>query len=239
MAYKEFVLDEHTSVKVYKRKKSRSLRLSVAHNGSIRVSIPTWTPYSAGVQFARSKLSWIESQRRPPQLLIPGQLIGKAHRIRFEASDVPKVSSRVYSGDIIIRYPVDCSSEDVIVQKVAGSASLRALKLQADSLLPRRLDALAEKYDFAFGNVKTKRLTSRWGSCDQHGNITLNIYLMQLPWEYIDYVLLHELTHTKIMQHGPVFWEALGEMVPNLADVRKTMRRLQPVLHSPLTSAVA
>jgi predicted metal-dependent hydrolase len=239
MAYKEFVLDEHTTVTVYKRKKSRSLRLSVAHNGLIRVSIPTWSPYSAGVQFARSKLSWIHSQRIQPQILVPNQAIGKAHRLRFEVTDKPKTSSRVYANDIIIRHPVSLSYKDAAVQKTAETASLRALKVQADSLLPQRLAALAQQHDFVFGDVKTKRLKSRWGSCDQHGNITLNVYLMQLPWQYIDYVLLHELNHTKIMQHGPIFWEALSKVVPDLANVRKTMRSLQPVLHSPLAPAVA
>jgi len=81
--------------------------------------------------------------------------------------------------------------------------------------------------------VRIKRLSSRWGSCDSHQNIVLNLYLMQLPWECIDYVLLHELTHTQILRHGAPFWDAMGKLLPNLAAIRKQMRGYHPVLQSP------
>ena len=53
---------------------------------------------------------------------------------------------------------------------------------------------------------------------------------MQLPWNLIDYVLLHELTHTNILRHGPDFWQALEAVLPNMAVLKKTLREYQPVL---------
>jgi predicted metal-dependent hydrolase len=55
---------------------------------------------------------------------------------------------------------------------------------------------------------------------------------MQLPWDCIDYVLLHELTHTKVMRHGSVFWEAMAAVLPNVIEMRKRMRDHHPILHS-------
>ena len=78
--------------------------------------------------------------------------------------------------------------------------------------------------------MAVKRLKSRWGSCDQHTNIILNIFLMQLPWECIDYVLLHELTHTNVLHHGPDFWLAMTQVLPNVTQLRKAMRDYQPIL---------
>jgi hypothetical protein len=239
MAYKQFVLDEHTTIKIYKHRKGRNIRLSINADGVIRVTLPSWTPYSAGLEFARSKLAWIESQRQQKRHLSDGQAIGKAHRLHLEPSAISRISTRVYSTQVVVRYPSSMSADNPAVQKSANTASIRALKQQAELLLPQRLMDLAEKHDFTYGEVKIKSLKSRWGSCDQHGNITLNLYLMLVPWEYIDYVLLHELMHTRIMQHGPVFWDALGKLLPEFKQLRKTMRQHQPALHSPLAPAVA
>jgi hypothetical protein len=89
---------------------------------------------------------------------------------------------------------------------------------------------LAQKHGFEYSSVSVKRLKGRWGSCDQHQNIVLNLYLMQLPWELIDYVLLHELTHTRILRHGPDFWAAMQRVLPNVKAIRKEMKQHQPVL---------
>ena len=55
---------------------------------------------------------------------------------------------------------------------------------------------------------------------------------MQLPWDLIDYVILHELAHTRVMNHGPEFWAVLTAMLPDAAQKRKVMRRQKPVLQS-------
>jgi predicted metal-dependent hydrolase len=84
MAFKEFPLDEGGNVKIYKHRAARSLRLSVAPSGDVRVTIPAWAPYSAGLTFAKKRLDWIrEQQPARQQLLTEGLLIGKAHRLCF------------------------------------------------------------------------------------------------------------------------------------------------------------
>src|SRR5690606_36436720 len=95
------------------------------------------------------------------------------------------------------------------VQKAAQAAAIRALRKEAETLLPQRLRTLAEQTGFTYNSVAVKQPKSRWGSCSHQKHITLNLFLMQLPWRLIDYVLLHELTHTKVMRHGPPFWAEL------------------------------
>ncbi len=65
MPYKEFDLGAIGKVKIYKRKSNRSIRLTITADGTPRVTIPTWTPYSVGVAFARSKQGWIQAHHRP------------------------------------------------------------------------------------------------------------------------------------------------------------------------------
>ena len=89
---------------------------------------------------------------------------------------------------------------------------------------------LAQVHGFEYRSVQIKQLTGRWGSCDSQRNIILNLFLMQLPWELIDYVILHELTHTTIMKHGPPFWEAMARVLPQVQQRRRAMRRYRPAV---------
>ena len=242
MAFKEFTLNETQSVVIYKRRASRSLRLSVSATGQVRVTIPAWASYRAGLAFARSKQSWIADQKQPALRLWDGQAIGKAHHLRFlpqESLAKTKPTSRVTDSEVIIRYPAALGENDPNVQKLATAACTRALRIQAEQLLPKRLSTLAGLHGFDYNSVAVRQLKSRWGSCDHNSHIVLNIFLLQLPWDLIDYVLLHELTHTKVMRHGPVFWQTLEKSLPNAKHCRKEIKLYQPVFYSIAVSRMA
>ncbi len=231
MPNKKFILDGDLPVSVYKRRSSRNLRLTINPDGEIRVSIPAWAPYKAGLDFARSRRGWIMSQRRPGRVLVHGQPVGKAHHLQFRArAGVARPISRVAAGAVVVSHPPGVDPVDPAVQKAARDGSIRALRAQAEKLLPQRLAALAGTHGFDYSEVRIKRLKSRWGSCDHNGRIALSLFLMQLSWEHIDYVLLHELMHTRIMRHGPDFWRAMTELQPDTANLRKSLRGYQPVL---------
>ncbi len=235
MAMKAVQIELPTGVvtaKLYKRRGSRSIRLSVSPDGEVRVNLPYWIPYSAGVQFARSRGAWITEQLEIlPKNLKHGQLIGKSHRIYFEPNEkVSKPSSRVTISAIRVSHPFVESNAEPHIQAVAVRAATRALRLQAEAALPDRLGELAKQHGFSYRSVQVKQLRGRWGSCDQDKNIVLNLFLMELPWELIDYVLLHELTHTEILRHGPDFWSAMTRREPNSQAHRQAMRAYRPVV---------
>jgi predicted metal-dependent hydrolase len=233
MAFKVFLIDDH-KITIYKRKTAKNLRLSIGTRGEVKVSIPLWAPYQSGLEFALSKRDWIESNKFISPNLVSGQAVGKGHHLKFIASpDKLRPTTRIKGSEIIITYPASITYTDPTVQIAAQKASLRALKLQAETLLPQRLATLAEKYGFTYNSVSIKNLKSRWGSCDSKLNIVLNLFLMQLPWNLIDYVLMHELTHTRLMKHGPEFWEAMEANMPNTKELRKSMRAHKPIVSSP------
>ncbi|HVS58873.1 MAG TPA: YgjP-like metallopeptidase domain-containing protein [Candidatus Saccharimonadales bacterium] len=232
MSYKEFHVENIGTVKLYKRKGSRSLRLSVTAAGDIRATMPTWMPYASGLSFVNAQRSWILSQQtKQSTLLTDGQHIGKAHRLYFTTSaTLTAPAARIRNSDIIVSYPAHMTAEQAEVQKKATEACIRALRLQANALLPQRLKALAEQHDTPYSRVAIKQLRSRWGSCDQNKNIVLNLFLMQLPWELIDYVLLHELTHTRVMRHGTPFWAEMQRLDPRSQHLRRAIREHRPIL---------
>jgi predicted metal-dependent hydrolase len=168
-----------------------------------------------------------------------GYAIGKAHRLFFERLPAAKtITTRVAANEVRIGFPTALSPSDPGVQQAAHKASIRALRKEAEVLLPGRLEALAAQTGFNYKSVSIKQLKSRWGSCNSQQEIVLNLFLMQLPWKLIDYVLVHELTHTKVMRHGTPFWREMERHLPHAKRLRKQMSEYQPML-SPIDRSVA
>lgn len=233
MAGKQFELTGVGDITIVKRASSRNIRLSIRSDGQVMVSIPSWANYKAGLKFAESKRDWLLQHVKPVELLQDGQAVGKHHHLELKPTQGIKAPrSLVSKTTITVRYPLSMQSDSPEVQKLATSACIRALRAQAEQLLPGRLQSLAEQHNFTYKSVTVKQLKGRWGSCDSQKNIVLNLFLMQIPWNCIDYVLLHELTHTQVMQHGPPFWQRMEGLVPNLKLVRLQMRGFKPVLQA-------
>lgn len=233
MAYRQFTLPSIGALTIYKRRRARSVRLTIAADGAVRISIPPWVPYKIGLDFARSKSAWILKQHRPITLITPNSRIGKAHRVVFYQSAATKtIRTRLKGDEIQVILPENIVLNEAKAQDAALKAGQRALKKEAQILLPQRLQLLAAHHGFRYRSVTIKHLKSRWGSCSQFGDVVLNSYLIQLPWYLTDYVILHELVHTKILAHGPVFWGELSLYVPNLSEIRKEMRSRRPVLNN-------
>ncbi|HUP26476.1 MAG TPA: SprT family zinc-dependent metalloprotease [Candidatus Limnocylindrales bacterium] len=232
MSQKKLVVAGIGEVIFQKRKGSRTIRLTIGHEGQVRVSMPTWSPYNAGEAFVLSKTEWIKKHQsaKPINLFGMHDRIGKAHRLRFIPEPRNNTTSRVTKTEIIIRLPIGARPSDNTVQKIVRAAAVRALKQEAKQLLPHRLHSLAIQFGFQYRSVAIKQLKTRWGSCSSAKDIALNCYLMQLPWDLIDYVLLHELLHTQIMAHGKPFWNELGQYVKGLPSKRQAMRSYQPSL---------
>lgn len=232
MATKQTEIATIGTVTFYKRKGNRSMRLSIGPSGDVRVSLPYWVPYRVAEEFVKTKRNWIVEHKTTTDVLVEhGSHIGKSYRIYFSQEPAAsKVASRVYHREIYITHPSTLKANDHSVQSKAHAASIRALRKEAERLLPDRLRTLAGKHGFTFAEVGIKQLKSRWGSCSSSQEITLNLFLMQLPWYLIDYVLLHELTHTKHMEHGPAFWRELEKHLPNARSLRSEINTYQPIL---------
>ena len=235
-ASKEFVLAEIGTVSIRKHPKSRGVRLSIDASGSIRVSIPKWLPYAVGVEMATRQRNWIVQQlaKQPAKTLEHGYRVGKAHQLTFRSDHtIAEPKTRTVGNEIIITYPAQLPSNHATVQAAATKAAIRCLRAEADKLLPQRLDTLALHYGFTYKSIHVRQLKTRWGSCDAQQHITLNIYLMQLPWHLIDYVLIHELAHTEKLNHSPEFWQIVGNCSTAFKALRKELKTYRPQVFQP------
>ncbi len=108
----------------------------------------------------------------------------------------------------------------VNVFKLTKSASTKE-----KSRIIKRVEHLAIKYGFTYGKVTFRNMKTRWGSCTAQNNISLNIGLIALPSELTDYIILHELVHTKIKNHGKEFWNKLGSIIHNPKSLSKRLKQ--------------
>lgn len=230
MSSKVIHLESVGPVTLSKRRGSRNIRISLTHKGEVRVSLPTWVPYKAGELFAQSKIAWIRQHVPEKTILKHGYRFGKAHHLVFEAGQGKSISTRISGNQARVLLPLGVRWEDDDAQKAAEALGVRVLKKEARQLLPRRLQELATKHGYAYRSVSVRQLSGRWGSCSSEKDIILNCFLMQLPWELIDYVLLHELAHTKVMAHGKPFWAEMSQTTPELTTLRSQIKLRKPVL---------
>ena len=84
-------------------------------------------------------------------------------------------------------------------------------KGSANIYLLGRLEEMAKEHGFRYNKATVRNQKTRWGSCSAKNNISLNMQLMNLPEELIDYVILHELVHTKVKNHSKTFWATLDQ----------------------------
>ena len=100
----------------------------------------------------------------------------------------------------------------------------------ARRVIVERLGALAERYGFSYNRVFVRNQKTRWGSCSAVNNINLNVNLIRLPAVLMDYIILHELVHTRIKDHGPRFWAELEKVVANPKQADRQLDVYAPML---------
>ena len=103
----------------------------------------------------------------------------------------------------------------------------RTNRVEAKKKLVDRLNKLAEKHGFTYNRVSIRNQKTRWGSCSPSNNLSLNFKLVVLPKELVDYVLLHELVHTRIKNHRREFWHILEGLVGDAKARRSQIKKYQ------------
>ncbi len=109
-------------------------------------------------------------------------------------------------------------------EEAARRALTSYVRRRAVRELPVRLQAAATRYGFRCEQVSIRHQRSRWGSCSPRGAISLNLRLLFLRPELLDYVLLHELCHTRELNHSERFWALLRSLDPECDTHRRETR---------------
>lgn len=208
-----------------------SVRISVAPNGTLRASLPIYAPIfmiKRLVKSSREELRQLIASQLPKQHLSNGMAIGKSHTLVVQPADTLSVTR--HGQQIIVRLPASLSLSSPEVVSEIRQATIAALRIEAKNYLPRRLAHLAKLHNHTYERVRFSHASGRWGSCSSKGTISLNIALMKLPHELIDYVLIHELSHTRQMNHSKAFWALVANGDPGYLRHRRELKAHSPTI---------
>lgn len=129
-------------------------------------------------------------------------------------------------GEMRIVCPPDADFADEHLQQWLQKVIEEALRRNAKIILPPRLYMLSGQHCLPYKSAKINSSRGRWGSCSASKAINLSYFLMLLPKHLIDYVLLHELCHTREMNHGDRFWELLNGLTHGKAlELREELKQ--------------
>ena len=224
------VIDDADFGKIIVRtnRRARNVSMRVKSDG-LYVTVPPYTLTSRLMEVIgeyRSQLleSWVKVRKQP--LNLDFTLQKPCFHLRLAQGNMRFFTIRQIDDEICIFCPPYADFEDENVQRLLRNAIVRAMKKVAEAYLSPLLKALAEQYGFTYRKVRINGSRGRWGSCSAAGSINLSCYLMLLPPHLMDYVLLHELCHTREMNHGPKFWEQMDLVTSGLAlQLRRELRQ--------------
>ncbi len=200
-----------------RNRRSKNIKISVKPDKSVLVSFPFFCSTKEIITFVQNNEAWIlrqqkKTDQRRNRINFGSKLVTKLHTIEFELGS--KYSFTVDNEDIKIT--VENFDSDKTFEFIENILT-QVYRFEAKILLPPKLETLAKKYNFKYEKVSIRNNKRNWGSCSGKNNISLNLQMMKLPDELIDYILLHELVHTEIKNHSIKFWDRLNEITDNSA----------------------
>lgn len=221
---------EFGEIVVKRQSLAKNISLKIAPDGRLRVTMPLYAPILAAktlIKTSRGQIRELLSQHQAPFSYTKNQQIGKSHHLLIQPTTKPS-SVKIVGTQIIAEINQSEAIESAANQQLIRDKILVALRKEAKGYLPRRLSFLAEEYGFSFSRSKITHASSRWGSCSSSGTISLNIGMMNLPFELIDYVIIHELCHTKHMNHSTKFWAEVAKFDPHYKTHRAALKKYSP-----------
>jgi len=199
------------SVNFIKNRRSKNIKIRVKPDQSVHVSFPFYVSSTEVSQFVMKSINWITDQQQKFETkkskIEVRQFQTKLHSISIVAGTENK--TKVNFTEIEIRL-ADLNSDSS--RSYLENVMVGIYRFEAHKILPSKLSELAQKHGFQFNRLTIRNNKRNWGSCSSKNNISLNLQMMKLPDELIDYILLHELVHTRIKNHGPQFWDKLEEL---------------------------
>ena len=209
------------SVRISSR--ARHPRLRVLPGSGLEVVLPRTVPQETATRIVEHHKEWIQKTLSrmgdsnadtlngvlPERVFLNGGTDERCVVCKGEEADTP--------GVIRLRTSRDNTA-----------AALRELREwtrnHAAHVLGRETEGLAESHSLPYALLRFRRQKSRWGSCSAKGTLNLNICLIFLPLDMARHVIMHELAHTRHLNHGQGFWKLLFSMEPNALQMDKRLR---------------
>lgn len=216
--YADFIEDDILG-KIFIRKNKLSKRLIIRHRqlGYV-LTLPVGVPIDEARRFIAENRHRIGKLGRRQWSFAPitedSPLMLSTVTVKVCSRQTDRCVGRLTDKVLMIDYPYQERVTDGHIQYAFWQIIEDFLVASAKKELPTCTERLAGVWGFRYQSVRVQRSKTRWGSCSQSKNINLSAYLLLLPVHLQEYVILHELCHTREMNHSDRFWAEM-ERVTN------------------------
>ncbi|MFT4603088.1 MAG: putative metal-dependent hydrolase [Arenicella sp.] len=147
------------------------------------------------------------------------QYLGRKYYVQlFINNDLTKIQIDFNESKFKVSLPKTLNTQIDLIQSFKLFYKRKAI----EKITPR-IKKWSKETGLEFNDMKFMELRKRWGSCTAANNIIINTEAMKLPFSLIDYLIVHELTHTKVKSHSKEFWAELSKHIPNWKDLDEKM----------------
>jgi predicted metal-dependent hydrolase len=203
------------------RKEVKHARLRVSEDGKVRIIAPPSFSEDDINSLLSKKSKWIDKNLR---------YFENMSEIELQRNQILLFGNRYnYFYDTTFAQKVIVNHEH---KTITAKRDLLDLKIQekwyhkvAKIHLTKRTEQLAEKLNFKYNKLYIRNQRSKWGNCSRDKNISLNWKLIKAPEYVIDYIIIHELLHTAVMEHTNKFWTLLKSYYPNYKESIKWLEK--------------
>lgn len=228
----EKIVIQDIEITLFKSKKSKYINITLKPFKGVRVSVPSSISFDTAISVIEKRMRWIKENLKKIQdaqssltlFDFNTEFKTREHQLKLVKGNFEIINSIVKNNSIFVYIPKELDVRSVEVQKGIRNAIEKAWRTEAKAYLPDRVNHLAKKNNFSYNRVSVRNSKTRWGSCSAENNINLSLYLMRLPDHLIDYVILHELSHTRVKNHSPNFWQLLDQVSGNARTLDKEIK---------------
>lgn len=215
-------------VRVNPRAKSLVFRTK---SDAVYVSVPpgtTMKEVKRAIEDLRTKLMVSRQKMTRTLIDLDYKIEAEFFKLSLVAGEKDQFMANSRLGVMQIICPSHADFADEQLQDWLRKVIEESLRRNAKSILPARLEHLSQTVGLPYASVKINSSKGRWGSCSAKKDINLSYFLVLLPSHLIDYVLLHELCHTREMNHSERFWSLLNQFTGGKSlDLRGELRKFR------------
>jgi predicted metal-dependent hydrolase len=224
----------------FKRGKRKTIGLSVGKDG-LTVSAPRWSPLGEVEALIRDKSAWVleklqKAHERVGEMAQARTVWADGAEFEFLGERVRLVLDPTHGFQQVgaeLQAATEPDTLPTLRLGVAGNAKETQVRdaaqawlmKQAKRVFTERLDHFAPQLGVTYSRLRLSSAGTRWGSASVDGTIRLNWRLIHLKMEMVDYVVVHELSHLRHMDHSANFWNVVAEVMPDHALRRRALKQ--------------
>lgn len=206
---------ESSPITIHHRPRNRNTYITITHSGEVCVRTPIKDEKRIRL-ILREREGWIRSKLVSiASSKILSHTLGESIRFRGECIPVHQLS--------FLSEKLEKAKNSIDIEKYYSLF----YKNEAILTLPSRVSHYARKMNLHPQEIRFKKMRRRWGSCSSTGIVTLNTMMMQLSYEHIDYIIVHELAHLRHMNHSKEFHALVRTILKNEKELRGELKKIR------------